>query len=43
MATKNLCVWVKDNAGWFAYRSQYELVFVFKHGHNGYRNNVQLG
>jgi DNA modification methylase len=25
------------------YRSQHELVFVFKHGHNGHRNNVQLG
>jgi DNA modification methylase len=25
------------------YRSQHELVFVFKHGCNGHRNNVQLG
>ena len=25
------------------YRSQHELVFVFKHGRNGHRNNVQLG
>jgi DNA modification methylase len=25
------------------YRSQHELVFVFKHGHQGHRNNVQLG
>jgi DNA modification methylase len=41
---KNLCVWVKDNAGMGSlYRSQHELVFVFKHGHNGHRNNVQLG
>src|SRR5215469_8102393 len=30
---KNLCVWVKDNAGMGSlYRSQHELVFVFKHG-----------
>ena len=33
---KNLCVWVKDNAGMGSlYRSQHELVFVFKHGRNG--------
>ena len=25
------------------YRSQHELIFVFKHGHNEHRNNVQLG
>src|ERR1700731_4648416 len=30
---KNLCVWVKDNAGMGSlYRSQHELVFVFKQG-----------
>src|SRR5437660_5997802 len=41
---KNLCVWVKDNAGMGSlYRSQHELVFVFKLGRNGHRNNVQLG
>jgi len=41
---KNLCVWVKDNPGMGSlYRSQHELVFVFKHGHHGHRNNVQLG
>jgi DNA modification methylase len=41
---KNLCVWVKDNAGMGSlYRSQHELVFIFKHGRNGHRNNVQLG
>jgi DNA modification methylase len=41
---KNLCVWVKDNAGMGSlYRSQHELVFVFKHGRSGHRNNVQLG
>ena len=40
----NLCVWTKTNAemGSF-YRSQHELVFVFKHGRHGHRNNVQLG
>jgi DNA modification methylase len=41
---KNLCVWVKDNGGMGSlYRSQHELVLVFKHGRNGHRNNVQLG
>jgi DNA modification methylase len=43
-ALKNLVVWVKDNAGMGAfYRSQHELVFVFKRGSQGHRNNVQLG
>src|SRR5438045_8584327 len=41
---KNLCVWVKDNGGMGSlYRSQHELVFVFKHGRQGHRNNIQLG
>jgi DNA modification methylase len=41
---KNLCVWAKDNAGMGSlYRSQHELVFVFKHGRGRHRNNVQLG
>ena len=41
---KNLCVWTKDNAGMGSlYRSQHELVFVFKHGGDAHRNNVQLG
>jgi DNA modification methylase len=41
---KNLAVWVKDNGGMGSlYRSQHELVFVFKQGHGGHRNNVQLG
>jgi DNA modification methylase len=41
---KNLCVWVKDNAGMGSlYRSQHELVFVFKHGRREHRNNIQLG
>ena len=41
---KNLCVWVNDNGGMGSlYRSQHELVFVFKNGKESHRNNVQLG
>jgi DNA modification methylase len=41
---KNLCVWAKDNGGMGSlYRSQHELVFVFKHGKASHCNNVQLG
>jgi DNA modification methylase len=41
---KNLCVWVKSNAGMGSfYRSQHELIFVFKHGRAQHRNNIQLG
>jgi DNA modification methylase len=41
---ENLCIWVKDNAGMGSlYRSQHELVFVFKTGGGPHRNNVQLG
>jgi hypothetical protein len=41
---KNLCIWVKDNAGMGSlYRSQHELVFVFKNGRVPHRNNVELG
>jgi DNA methylase/ParB-like nuclease domain len=40
----NLCIWTKSNAGMGSfYRSQHELVFVFKHGRDGHRNNVRLG
>jgi DNA modification methylase len=40
----NLCIWTKDNAGMGSlYRSQHELVFVFKRGRYGHRNNIQLG
>jgi DNA modification methylase len=40
----NLCVWTKPNAGMGSlYRSQHELVFVFKLGPGRHRNNVQLG
>jgi DNA modification methylase len=43
-ALKNLCIWVKDNGGMGSlYRSRHELIFVFKHGRNGHRNNVRLG
>jgi len=40
----NLCVWTKPNAGMGSlYRSQHELVFVFKLGSGRHRNNVLLG
>ncbi len=41
---KNLCVWVKDRPGMGAfYRSQHELVFVFKHGIDRHANHFSLG
>lgn len=41
---KNICVWVKDNGGMGSlYRSQHELVFVYKHGKAPHRNNIELG
>ncbi len=41
---KNLCVWSKHNGGMGSfYRSQHELVFVYKHGQARHRNNVELG
>ncbi len=41
---KNICVWVKDNAGMGSlYRSQHQLILVFKQGKQSHRNNVQLG
>lgn len=41
---KNLCVWTKDNGGMGSlYRSQHELVFLFKHGREAHQNHVQLG
>lgn len=40
----NLCVWVKENAGQGSlYRSQHELVFVFKAGKKPHRNHSQTG
>lgn len=44
LALKNLCVWVKDNGGMGSfYRSQHELVFVFKQGSASHVNNIELG
>ncbi|HLY56509.1 MAG TPA: site-specific DNA-methyltransferase, partial [Stellaceae bacterium] len=41
---RNLCVWVKPNAGLGSlYRSRHELVYVFGNGPGPYRNNVELG
>jgi DNA modification methylase len=40
----NVCVWAKDNGGMGSlYRSQHEMVFVYKNGNGTHRNNVQLG
>ena len=40
----NLCVWTKDRGGMGSfYRSQHELIFVFRNGKRQHRNNVQLG
>ncbi|WP_284276388.1 site-specific DNA-methyltransferase, partial [Bradyrhizobium iriomotense] len=41
---KNIAVWVKNNAGMGSlYRSQHELVFVFKSGTGRHTNNIELG
>jgi len=41
---KNICVWVKDNGGMGSlYRSQHELICVFKNGTAAHANNVDLG
>jgi DNA modification methylase len=41
---ENLCVWVKDNAEQGSvYRSQHELVFVFKSCKGAHRRNIRLG
>jgi len=41
---KNVCVWAKTNGGMGSlYRSQHELVFVFKKGASSHCNNVELG
>jgi DNA modification methylase len=43
-AQRQLCVWVKDNGGMGSfYRSQHELVFVFKKGDKTHINNFELG
>jgi DNA modification methylase len=41
---KNVCVWTKSNAGMGSfYRSQHELIFVYKFGNRPHRNNIRLG
>ena len=41
---KNIVVWVKSNAGLGSlYRSQHELIFVFKSGNGRHTNNIELG
>lgn len=40
----NLCIWAKTNAGMGSlYRSQHELIAIFKKGKLPHRNNVMLG
>lgn len=40
----NLCIWIKNNGGMGSlYRSQHELIFVFKNGKGRHQNNVMLG
>ncbi len=40
----NICIWVKNNGGMGSlYRSQHELILVFRHGKEPHRNNVKLG
>jgi DNA modification methylase len=40
----NIAVWAKPNGGMGSfYRSQYELIAIFKHGDGPYVNNIQLG
>jgi DNA modification methylase len=41
---KNLVVWTKTGAGMGSfYRSQHELIFVFKNGVGPHQNNIELG
>ncbi|MGL4676631.1 MAG: site-specific DNA-methyltransferase [Brevinema sp.] len=41
---KNICVWNKGYGGMGSlYRSQHEMVFVFKYGEGEYTNNIELG
>jgi DNA modification methylase len=41
---KQLCIWNKDNAGMGTfYRSQHEMVFVFRNGEGEIINNFELG
>lgn len=41
---KNICVWSKNNGGMGSlYRSQHELVVVYKNGTKAHINNIELG
>ncbi len=41
---KNLCIWTKTNAGMGSfYRSQHELIYVYKHGRAAHTNTFGLG
>lgn len=41
---KNICIWAKDQFGMGSfYRSQHELVLVYKHGKAKHQNHFQLG
>jgi DNA modification methylase len=41
---RNLIIWAKTNAGMGSmYRSQHELIFLFRNGKGPHRNNVELG
>lgn len=43
-ALKNIIAWVKSNAGQGSfYRSQHELILVFKNGDASHQNNIELG
>ena len=43
-ALLNLCVWVKNQAGMGSlYRSQHELILIYKNGKAPHQNNIQLG
>lgn len=40
----NICIWVKSNAGMGSlFRSQHEMIFVYRVGGAPHRNNVELG
>jgi DNA modification methylase len=44
LVQKNLLVWCKDNAALGSlYRSQHELIGLYKHGEASHINNIQLG
>lgn len=41
---KNIIAWIKTNAGQGSfYRSQHELILVFKNGTGRHQNNIELG